>query len=80
MHACTHPGWPVEKIWYVCVSFTLWCHLQVLNLFGFKFLHVIFEACGGPQTFNFSFLEGGFKLFRESRHQLIHYTHIDGYL
>lgn len=49
-------------------SFGMKCHLsmhvltqdglQVLNLFGLKFLHVIFEACGGPQTFDFSFLEG----------------------
>lgn len=50
-------------------------HLQVLNLFGLKFLHVIFEACGGPQTFNFSFLEGRFKLYSQRKSSTIQTTH-----
>ena len=63
VHVFTQDG--LWKGYGMCAPVTQRCHLQVLNLFGFKFLHVIFKACGGPQTFNFSFLEGGFKLFRE---------------
>ena len=62
MYACTHPRWPTEREEDLLSHHDCGYHLQVLYFFSLKFLHVIFKACGGPQTLNFGFLEGRFKL------------------
>ena len=72
VHVLTQDGLKREEDLLSCFSHhDCRCHLQVLYLFGLKFLHVIFKACGGPQTLNFSFLEGRFELdvYRKTTHR-----------